>query len=197
MRYILNDMQLEACQHVDGPLLILAGAGSGKTRVITHRIAYLMDEMSVNPYNILAITFTNKAAKEMRERVDNLIGFGSESVWISTFHSMCVRILRRFADRLGYGTNFTIYDGDDQKTVMKSVCQKLQLDSKLYKERMLLNVISHAKDEYISPNEFLLEAKGDFRQEKIAQAYVEYQKFQKKRKKKLKKQRKRGRVDAK
>ena len=173
---LLNREQQEAVLHVDGPLLILAGAGSGKTRVLTYRIAHLIDECGVNPWNILAITFTNKAAGEMRERVDKIVGYGSESIWVSTFHSTCVRILRRYIDRLGYDTNFTIYDTEDQKTVMKSVCQKLQLDSKLYKERMLLNVISHAKDEYISPNEFLLEAKGDFRQEKIAQAYVEYQK---------------------
>ena len=177
---LLNREQQEAVLHVEGPLLILAGAGSGKTRVLTYRIAHLIDECGVNPWNILAITFTNKAAGEMRERVDKIVGYGSESIWVSTFHSTCVRILRRYIDRLGYDTNFTIYDTEDQKTVMKSVCQKLQLDSKLYKERMLLNVISHAKDEYISPNEFLLEAKGDFRQEKIAQAYVEYQKELKK-----------------
>ena len=177
---LLNREQQEAVLHVDGPLLILAGAGSGKTRVLTYRIAHLIDECGVNPWNILAITFTNKAAGEVRERVDKIVGYGSESIWVSTFHSTCVRILRRYIDRLGYDTNFTIYDTEDQKTVMKSVCQKLQLDSKLYKERMLLNVISHAKDEYISPNEFLLEAKGDFRQEKIAQAYVEYQKELKK-----------------
>ena len=177
---LLNREQQEAVLHVDGPLLILAGAGSGKTSVLTYRIAHLIDKCGVNPWNILAITFTNKAAGEMRERVDKIVGYGSESIWVSTFHSTCVRILRRYIDRLGYDTNFTIYDTEDQKTVMKSVCQKLQLDSKLYKERMLLNVISHAKDEYISPNEFLLEAKGDFRQEKIAQAYVEYQKELKK-----------------
>jgi len=177
---LLNREQQEAVLHVDGPLLILAGAGSGKTRVLTYRIAHLIDKCGVNPWNILAITFTNKAAGEMRERVDKIVGYGSESIWVSTFHSTCVRILRRYIDRLGYDTNFTIYDTEDQKTVMKSVCQKLQLDSKLYKERMLLNVISHAKDEYISTNEFLLEAKGDFRQEKIAQAYVEYQKELKK-----------------
>ena len=177
---LLNREQQEAVLHVDGPLLILAGAGSGKTRVLTYRIAHLIDECGVNPWNILAITFTNKAAGEMREREDKIVGYGSESIWVSTFHSTCVRILRRYIDRLGYDTNFTIYDTEDQKTVMKSVCQKLELDPKLYKERMLLNVISHAKDEYISPDEFLLEAKGDFRQEKIAQAYVEYQKELKK-----------------
>ena len=125
----LNNEQREAVFHTEGPLLILAGAGSGKTRVLTHRIAYLIDEMGVNPWNILAITFTNKAAGEMRERVDRIVGFGSESIWVSTFHSTCVRILRRHIDRLGFGTNFTIYDADDQKTLMKVVCKQLQIDT--------------------------------------------------------------------
>ena len=124
----LNDNQKEAVFHTEGPLLILAGAGSGKTRVLTHRIAYLIEEKGVNPWNILAITFTNKAAGEMRERVDQLVGFGSESIWVSTFHSTCVRILRRYIDRIGYDTNFTIYDTDDQKTLMKEVIRQLQLD---------------------------------------------------------------------
>ena len=119
----LNEQQREAVFHTEGPLLILAGAGSGKTRVLTHRIAYLIEEQQVNPWNILAITFTNKAAGEMRERVDKLVGYGSESIWVSTFHSMCVRILRRHIDLLGYDTNFTIYDSDDQKTLMREVCK--------------------------------------------------------------------------
>lgn len=173
---LLNREQKEAVLCTEGPLLILAGAGSGKTRVLTYRIAHLIDECGVNPWNILAITFTNKAAGEMRERVDKLVGYGSESVWVSTFHSTCVRILRRYIDRLGYDTNFTIYDTEDQKTVMKNVCSRLQIDAKMYKERMLLNVISHAKDEYISPHEFKLDAQGDFRQEKIAEVYLAYQK---------------------
>ena len=146
----LNDMQQKAVYQTEGPLLILAGAGSGKTRVLTHRIAYLMEEKGVNPWNIMAITFTNKAAKEMRERVDQLIGYGSESVWVSTFHSTCVRILRRFIDRLGYDNNFTIYDTDDQKTVMKEVCKRLDVDTKIYKEKNLLGQISKAKNEMIS-----------------------------------------------
>ena len=125
----LNEQQREAVFHTEGPLLILAGAGSGKTRVLTHRIAYLIEEQQVNPWNILAITFTNKAAGEMRERVDKLVGYGSESIWVSTFHSMCVRILRRHIDLLGYDTNFTIYDSDDQKTLMREVCKLLQLVS--------------------------------------------------------------------
>lgn len=131
----LNPMQREAVFHTQGPLLILAGAGSGKTRVLTHRIAYLIDEYDVNPWNILAITFTNKAAGEMRERVDQIVGFGAEQIWVSTFHSMCVRILRRFADHLGYDRNFVIYDTDDQKHVIKEICKRLNIDTKINKER--------------------------------------------------------------
>ena len=176
----LNKEQQEAVECTEGPLLILAGAGSGKTRVLMYRIAHLIEDCGVNPWNILAITFTNKAAGEMRERVDRIVGYGSESVWVSTFHSACVRILRRYIDRLGYDTNFTIYDTEDQKTVMKDVCRRLELDPKLYKERAVLSVISNAKNEYISPNEFQLQARGDFRMEKMAQAYLEYQKELKK-----------------
>ena len=176
----LNKEQQEAVQCTEGPLLILAGAGSGKTRVLTYRIAHLIEDCGVIPWNILAITFTNKAAGEMRERVDRIVGYGSESVWVSTFHSACVRILRRYIDRLGYDTNFTIYDTEDQKTVMKDVCRHLELDPKLYKERAVLSVISNAKNEYISPNEFQLQVRGDFRMEKMAQAYLEYQKELKK-----------------
>ena len=172
----LNREQKEAVLHTEGPLLILAGAGSGKTRVLTHRIAYLIEEMGVNPWNILAITFTNKAAGEMRERVDKLVGFGAESIWVSTFHSTCVRILRRYIARLGYDTNFTIYDTDDQKTLMKEVCKLLQIDTKMYKERNLLAAISSAKNECITPQEFELNAGGDFHQKKIASVYWEYEK---------------------
>ena len=172
----LNEPQREAVYDTEGPLLLLAGAGSGKTRVLTHRIAYLIEEKHVNPWNILAITFTNKAASEMRERVDKIVGMGSESIWVSTFHSMCVRILRRYIDRLGYDTNFTIYDTDDQKTLMKDVCRFLQLDTKVYKERTLLGAISAAKNEMISPEEFQIQAEGDFTRKKIAEAYIEYEK---------------------
>ncbi len=171
----LNEQQREAVFHTEGPLLILAGAGSGKTRVLTHRIAYLIEEQHVNPWNILAITFTNKAAGEMRERVDNLVGFGADSVWVSTFHSLCVRILRRYIDRIGYGTSFTIYDSDDQKSLMKEVCRKLNIDTKIYKERSLLAAISSAKNELINPMEFELNVLGDFGKKKIAEAYKEYQ----------------------
>ena len=171
----LNEPQREAVYHTDGPLLILAGAGSGTTRVLTHRIAYLIEERNVNPWNILAITFTNKAAGEMRERVDSLVGFGSESIWVSTFHSMCVRILRRFIDRLGYDNRFTIYDTDDQKTLMKEVCKKVAIDTKVFKERSLMSAISSAKNELILPDEFELNAGGDFAKLKIAKVYREYE----------------------
>lgn len=172
----LNEQQKEAVLHTEGPLLILAGAGSGKTRVLTHRIAYLIEEKGVNPWNILAITFTNKAAGEMRERVDNLVGFGSESIWVSTFHSMCVRILRRHIDLLGFDTNFTIYDTDDQKTLMKDICKLLQIDTKLFRERSLLAAISQAKNELVTPEEFRIQAQGDFSRQKIASVYEEYEK---------------------
>ena len=172
----LNEQQKEAVLHTEGPLLILAGAGSGKTRVLTHRIAYLIEEKGINPWNILAITFTNKAAGEMRERVDNLVGFGSESIWVSTFHSMCVRILRRHIDLLGFDTNFTIYDTDDQKTLMKDICKLLQIDTKLFRERSLLAAISQAKNEMITPEEFRIQAQGDFSRQKIASVYEEYEK---------------------
>lgn len=171
----LNPMQKEAVLHTEGPLLILAGAGSGKTRVLTHRIAYLIEEKEVNPWNILAITFTNKAAGEMRERVDSLVGFGAESIWVSTFHSTCVRILRRYIEHLGYTTSFSIYDSDDQKTLMKQVFKTLDIDTKQYKERSVLGIISSAKDKLISPEEFLLNAGQDFRQKKVGEIYREYQ----------------------
>ena len=173
----LNEPQRQAVMATDGPLLILAGAGSGKTRVLTHRTAYLIEEKGVNPYHIMAITFTNKAAGEMRERIDNLVGYGSESIWVSTFHSTCVRILRRHIDRIGFDTNFTIYDADDSKTVMKDICKRLNIDTKMYKEKSLLAAISSAKDELISPEEFALCAvnAGDYAKRKQSEVYREYQ----------------------
>ena len=176
----LNPMQKEAVLQTEGPLLILAGAGSGKTRVLTHRVAYLIEEKQVNPWNILAITFTNKAAGEMRERVDQLVGFGAESIWVSTFHSTCVRILRRHIEYLGYTTNFSIYDSDDQKTLMKQVFKVMDVDTKQFKERSVLGTISSAKDKLIGPEEFLLNAGQDFRQRRIGEIYKEYQKRLKK-----------------
>lgn len=172
----LNPKQKEAVFHTEGPLLILAGAGSGKTRVLTHRIAYLIEEKQVNPWNIMAITFTNKAAGEMRERVNQQVDHGADSVWVSTFHSSCVRILRRHIQNLGYDTNFTIYDTDDQKTLMKQVYKSLNIDTKLYKERAVLGQISSAKNELVTPEEMMLSAEGDFRIQKIAGIYAEYQK---------------------
>ena len=172
----LNREQQQAVCQTEGPVL------SGKTRVITHRIAYLMEECEVNPWNILAITFTNKAAGEMRDRVDRLIGFGSESVWISTFHSMCVRILRRHIDLLGYQNTFTIYDTDDQKTVMKDICKRLRIDTKQLKERQILGAISSAKNELISPLRYREDHVGgwDYYGRQIGDCYEEYQKVLKK-----------------
>lgn len=171
----LNEPQREAVQTTEGPLLILAGAGSGKTRVLTHRTAYLIEEKGVNPYNIMAITFTNKAAAEMRERIDRMVGFGSESIWVTTFHSTCVRILRRYIDRLGYSSSFTIYDAEDQKTLVRDICRRLEIDTKIHKEKMFLAAISSAKDELTDPVEFETNAAGDYMKQKQALVYREYQ----------------------
>ena len=172
----LNPVQKEAASCTEGPLLILAGAGSGKTRVLTHRIAYLIEEKGVNPWNIMAITFTNKAAQEMRDRVDRLVEFGAESIWVATFHSSCVRILRRYIDRLGYDNHFTIYDTDDQKSVIRKAVKELDLDPKQYREGPLLGVISAAKNEMIEPQDFETQAGGDFRICQEAKIYKAYQK---------------------
>ncbi|MCH5267366.1 MAG: DNA helicase PcrA [Lachnospiraceae bacterium] len=172
----LNPQQEKAVKHFQGPLLILAGAGSGKTRVLTHRIAYLIEEYGVNPWNILAITFTNKAAGEMRERVDHIVSSGAEYIQVSTFHSACVRILRRHIEALGYSRSFTIYDSDDQKTLMRDILKYLQLDPKKFKERSVLGAISSAKDELISPEQYELRASGDYMKEIYARAYREYEK---------------------
>lgn len=171
----LNEQQKQGVFTTDGPVLLLAGAGSGKTRVLTHRIAYLIKEMGVDSWNVMAITFTNKAAGEMKERVKDIVGLGADKIWVSTFHSTCVKILHRYIDRLGYDNNFTIYDTDDQKTVMKDICKRLQIDTKMMKERSFLSAISSAKDELVSPNEYSLHAMGDFKKQKIAQVYQEYQ----------------------
>lgn len=172
---LLNPMQKEAVLCTEGPLLILAGAGSGKTRVLTYRIAYLIEEKQVNPWNIMAITFTNKAAGEMRERVDKQVEYGSDSIWVSTFHSACVRILRRHIEFLGFETNFTIYDRDDQKTLLKQIYKALNIDSRMYKERSVMGQISSAKDELISPEDFLKQSGGDYYQKKVGEIYQEYQ----------------------
>lgn len=172
----LNDKQKEAVLHFEGPLLILAGAGSGKTRVLTHRIAYLIEEHQVPPYHILALTFTNKAANEMRERVNNIIEYGAGSIWVSTFHSTCVRILRRFIDHLGYDNAFTIYDSDDQKSLMKDICKQLNIDTKKYKERTFLNAISSAKDELKTPQQYADEVAKEYNKKIFGRVYKEYQK---------------------
>lgn len=171
----LNEPQKQAVFTTEGPVLILAGAGSGKTSVITHRIAHLIDDCGIDSYNILAITFTNKAAKEMRERVDSLVGCGADAAWIMTFHAACVRILRRFIDRLGYGTNFSIYDTDDQKTIMKEVCKRLDVDAKIYKEKALLAQISSAKDELLTPDDLYQSAGSNYNKMRVAEVYREYQ----------------------
>ena len=172
----LNDKQSEAAQHVNGPLLILAGAGSGKTRVLTHRIAYLISECGISPYSILAVTFTNKAANEMKERIRKIAGSDAENVWAGTFHSTCVRILKRFIEEIGYNRNFLIYDTDDQKTLMKEIIRGMNLDTKRYKEKTFLNVISKAKDELIDSERFLEMASGDQEQMLYGRVYAEYQK---------------------
>ena len=174
----LNPQQQKAATHMDGPLLILAGAGSGKTRVLTNRIAWLIGEKGVAPWNICAITFTNKAAQEMRSRVDRMVGFGAEAVHVATFHSTCVRILRQYIDRLGYERNFDIYDTDDTRNLMKDICRHLEINTKLYKEKMFLAQISHQKDELISPAECRENAlaMGDRDLLQIADVYAEYQK---------------------
>lgn len=171
----LNPEQLKGVTTTEGPVLLLAGAGTGKTRVLTHRIAYLIEEEGISPWNILAVTFTNKAAREMKERVEKLIGYGGDQVWVATFHATCVRILRRYADRLGYDTNFTIYDTDDQKSVIKEICKRLDIDNKMLKERAIMGAISSAKDELVSPTQYAIEAFGDYQKVKISKVYSEYQ----------------------
>ena len=171
----LNPMQKKAVLHNEGPLLILAGAGSGKTRVLTHRIAYLIEEYGVAPYQILALTFTNKAANEMRERVDRIVSYGAESIWVSTFHSTCVRILRRFIDHLGYDRSFTIYDSDDQKSLMKDICKHLNIDTKKYKEKTFLNAISSAKNELQTPDQYAAEVAKEYNKKIFGSVYREYQ----------------------
>lgn len=172
----LNEEQTKAVKHNKGPLLILAGAGSGKTRVLTYRIAHLITECNVSPWNIIALTFTNKAANEMRERIDAIAGYGAENIWVSTFHSSCVRILRRFCESLGYERNFSIYDTDDSRALMKSIIKSMNLDSKSFNEKKVLSIISANKNSLITPDMYKKEVEGDFRNEKYAVLYSEYQK---------------------
>ncbi|WP_422486101.1 DNA helicase PcrA [Gudongella sp. DL1XJH-153] len=178
MDYIkgLNDRQKEAVLHTEGPLLIMAGAGSGKTRVVTHKIAHLIDHKGVSPYEILAITFTNKAANEMKERVANLIAVDVDKMWMGTFHSICVRMLRRDIEKIGYDKNFSIYDRDDQKTLIKECMKELNLDKEMYKENGLLAKIGELKNTQVTPDEYINDNYGDFRERNIGEAYALYQK---------------------
>lgn len=175
MDKLLNDMQQVAVRHTEGPLLILAGAGSGKTRVLTYRVAYLIKEKNIEPYNIMAITFTNKAADEMRNRVDSLVGHGADQVWVSTFHSACVRILRRYADRIGYANDFAIYDTDDQKKIMKKVIKHLNLNPKVFKEKGMIAKVSDFKNKLMTVSDARDMASTDFKMKDIARVYEEYQ----------------------
>ena len=172
----LNDKQKEAVLATEGPCLVIAGAGSGKTKVLTHKIAYLISEKGVKPYNILAITFTNKAASEMKQRVEKLVGDVAQEMWMGTFHSICVRILRRFIDRIGFDTSFLIFDTSDQKTVVKECLKALNIDDKAFSDRSVLSEISNAKNEMLTPKAYQTKYAGDFRKEKIGQVYEMYQK---------------------
>ena len=172
----LNDKQYEAVVNTEGPCLIIAGAGSGKTKVLTHKIAYLIGEKNAKPWDILAITFTNKAANEMKQRISDLIGDAAKDIWMGTFHSICVRILRRFIDRIGFESSFIIFDTSDQKTLVKSCMKDLAIDDKLFTDRSILSEISNAKNEMLEPAQYTARASGDFRKEKIAIVYELYQK---------------------
>lgn len=172
----LNDKQKEAVLCTDGPCLVIAGAGSGKTKVLTHKIAYLMAEKYVKPWNILAITFTNKAANEMKERVEAIVGEAAKDMWIGTFHSICVRILRKTIDRIGFDTSFLIFDTSDQKTLVKECMKTLKIDDKLFTDRSVLAEISNAKNEMLEPAAYRTKYAGDFRKEKIGEIYELYQK---------------------
>ena len=171
----LNDKQYEAVINTEGPCLVIAGAGSGKTKVLTHKIAYLMQEKDVKPWNILAITFTNKAANEMKTRVESLVGNAAKDMWIGTFHSICVKILRRFIDRIGYDTSFIIFDTSDQRTLIKECIKACDLDEKLFADRAVLSEISNAKNEMLEPMQYALRTGGEYRKEKIATIYSLYQ----------------------
>ena len=172
----LNDKQYEAVVNTEGPCLVIAGAGSGKTKVLTHKIAYLIGEKQVKPWNILAITFTNKAANEMKERIGNLVGDVAADIWMGTFHSICVRILRRFIDRIGFDSSFIIFDTSDQRTLIKACIKSIGLDDKMFTDRSVLSEISNAKNEMLEPDQYIVRANGDFRKEKIALVYEMYQK---------------------
>ena len=172
----LNDKQYEAVINTEGPCLVIAGAGSGKTKVLTHKIAYLIQEKEVLPWNILAITFTNKAANEMKERIEKLVGDKAKDIWMGTFHSICVRILRRFIDRIGFESSFLIFDTQDQRQMIKNCLKDLKIDDKMFTDRAVLSEISNAKNQMLEPEQYASSAIGDFRKEKIAEIYKVYQK---------------------
>ena len=172
----LNDKQYEAVVNTEGPCLVIAGAGSGKTKVLTHKIAYLLGEKDVKPWDIIAITFTNKAANEMKERIAGLVGDSAKDIWMGTFHSICVRILRRFIDRIGFDTSFIIFDTSDQRTLVKNCLKDLAIDDKMFTDRAVLSEISNAKNDMLEPSIYQAKAVGDFRKEKIAEVYELYQK---------------------
>ena len=172
----LNDKQYEAVVNTEGPCLVIAGAGSGKTKVLTHKIAYIIGERKAQPWDILAITFTNKAANEMKERIVGLIGEQAKDIWMGTFHSICVKILRRFIDRIGFDTSFIIFDTSDQRTLVKGCLKDLSIDDKMFTDRSVLSEISNAKNEMLEPETYRARVNGDFRKEKIADVYELYQK---------------------
>ncbi len=172
----LNDKQYEAVTNTEGPSLVIAGAGSGKTKVLTHKIAYLIGEKAVKPWNVLAITFTNKAANEMKERVKNLVGDTASDIWMGTFHSICVRILRKTIDRIGFDSSFVIFDTSDQKSMIKKILKEQNLDDKIFSDKSILYEISNAKNEMLTPEKYAAKANGDFRKEKIAEIFALYQK---------------------
>lgn len=171
----LNNKQYEAVTNTEGPCLVIAGAGSGKTKVLTHKIAYLIEEKNVKPWSILAITFTNKAAKEMRDRVEKLIGDATNDMWLGTFHAICVRILRKYIDRIGFESSFIIFDTADQQALVKQCIKELNLDDKMFTPRGVLSEISNSKNEMLEPDSYAARVNGDFRKEKIAEIYKMYQ----------------------
>ena len=172
----LNEKQKEAVLNTEGPCLVIAGAGSGKTKVLTHKIAYLMQELNIKPWNILAITFTNKAANEMKERVENLVGEVAKDMWIGTFHSICVRILRRYIDRIGFTSSFIIFDSSDQRTLVKQCLKQLNIDDKMFTDRAVISEISNAKNEMLEPDMYKMRTNGEMRKETISEIYNLYQK---------------------
>ena len=171
----LNDRQKEAVISTEGPCLVIAGAGSGKTKVLTHKIAYLISEKYVKPWNIIAITFTNKAANEMKERIQNIIGDAANDLWMGTFHSICVKILRKYIDRIGFDHSFLIFDTSDQKTLIKECLKDLKVDDKLFTDRAVLSEISNGKNEMLEPKDYKTKYAGDFRRETIGNIYELYQ----------------------